>query len=270
MSSDGEDYPSSENEEQLVGFANKNNANVRKMFLVNDVGGLKTKREEYSLKKPWVETFDVTVDLGTISKNEDDTKKSGAENDFQIEMNFYNQARAASMEAIQRLGKLSIVVQRPKDYFAEMVKSDAHMQKVQEKLLSRQTMIERSEKARELREQRKHGKQMQQEILRKRQSDKKVLMDNLKKRKKGKMDASKLLEERKNNVPAKEQSKKRKLKDQHKNEKYGYGGKKKRSKYNTADSSAYFPSNKHNKFFNKKGKGGHAKRPGKSKRNRRK
>jgi rRNA-processing protein EBP2 len=73
---------------------------------------------------------------------------------------------------------MQIVTERPDDYFAEMVKSDQHMKKVsimveyqmwklycytvkvRETLLSKQKALERSEKARKLREIKKFGKKV--------------------------------------------------------------------------------------------------------------
>ena len=42
----------------------------------------------------------------------------------------YKQAQEAAVEALQKLQSENVVTKRPDDYFAEMVKSDAHMQKV--------------------------------------------------------------------------------------------------------------------------------------------
>jgi len=42
----------------------------------------------------------------------------------------HRQAQAAVLEGIQRLHELNVPTKRPDDYFAEMVKSDAHMKKV--------------------------------------------------------------------------------------------------------------------------------------------
>jgi len=42
----------------------------------------------------------------------------------------YRQAQVSAKEALSKLRDLGIPTQRPEDYFAEMVKSDVHMQKV--------------------------------------------------------------------------------------------------------------------------------------------
>lgn len=51
-------------------------------------------------------------------------------NDFLREMGFYRQAQSAVLEAIPRLKAMNIKTKRPEDYFAQMAKSDQHMQKV--------------------------------------------------------------------------------------------------------------------------------------------
>ena len=42
----------------------------------------------------------------------------------------YKQAQMAVAEALPKLRKLGVPIERPSDYFAEMVKTDDHMQKV--------------------------------------------------------------------------------------------------------------------------------------------
>lgn len=42
----------------------------------------------------------------------------------------YRQAQATILEALPLLNRHSIATKRPEDYFAEMAKSDQHMQKV--------------------------------------------------------------------------------------------------------------------------------------------
>lgn len=51
-------------------------------------------------------------------------------NDFMREMTFYRQAQATVLEGFSKLEELGLPTVRPSDYFAEMAKSDDHMQKV--------------------------------------------------------------------------------------------------------------------------------------------
>lgn len=53
-----------------------------------------------------------------------------AANDFQRELSFYRQAQATVLEALPRLHSLGIPTRRPEDYFAQMIKTDEHMQRV--------------------------------------------------------------------------------------------------------------------------------------------
>ncbi|RWS03344.1 hypothetical protein B4U79_08978 [Dinothrombium tinctorium] len=224
---------------------------VKKDF-VNNVKALKSKLEQIKLKYDWVETLDIVnapVDTTPDVKQQygdlklkinkkgfvaDEEKEDKAQHDFKREILFYQQAQAAVLECIPRLQKLKIPTKRPEDYFAEMVKSDEHMQRIRTKLIAKQTAIERSEKARRLRQEKKMGKQIQREVLQKRQQEKKELMEKVKKFRKGETTLDFLNEPKKTSKPKKKLTKKAK----YKNEKFGYGGVKKRSKYNTASSAA--------------------------------
>ncbi|VDM68389.1 unnamed protein product [Strongylus vulgaris] len=77
---------------------------------------------------------------------------------------------------------MGIKVIRPPDYYAEMAKSDGHMQKVRKRLLKIQEGKERQEAIRRMREEKKYASK---EVLEKRISEKKQLMEAVKKHKKG-------------------------------------------------------------------------------------
>ncbi|KAI4890309.1 hypothetical protein NFI96_017730, partial [Prochilodus magdalenae] len=105
---------------------------------VNDTEGLKKCLTELKKSLPWVERLDITnnpaVDVlakveGRLDKNQG-SEEVNAEDDFQREMFFYRQAQASVLEALPKLKKLQILTKRPDDYFAEMAKTDQHMQKV--------------------------------------------------------------------------------------------------------------------------------------------
>ena len=83
------------------------------------------------------------------------------------------------------MNKLGILTKRPDDYFAEMTKSDEHMKRVRETLLSKHAEVERREKVRKLREMKKMGKQIQMEAEKKKQESKRKLKESIKKFKKG-------------------------------------------------------------------------------------
>ncbi|VDD83137.1 unnamed protein product [Mesocestoides corti] len=123
---------------------------------------------------PWVEHTDLENDFDKVDPNDD----------FKREALFYRVAQAAVLEALPRLHELGIPTKRPSDYFAEMIKSDAHMTKVREHLVVNKKRLELRERARQLREQRKFGKQQQKEILEARRLEKKKHMEALKAAKK--------------------------------------------------------------------------------------
>ena len=51
-------------------------------------------------------------------------------NDFKRELTFYRQAQATVLEVIPRLKSMGVKTKRPDDYFAQMAKTDTHMNKV--------------------------------------------------------------------------------------------------------------------------------------------
>ena len=93
-----------------------------------------------------------------------------------------------------RLKSMCVPTKRPDDYFAQMAKTDDHMQKIREKLLSKQETVERIEKVKKLRELKKYGKKVQVEVQQKRLKEKKQMMDDVKKFRKGKTDSLDFLE----------------------------------------------------------------------------
>ncbi|XP_023230233.1 probable rRNA-processing protein EBP2 [Centruroides sculpturatus] len=219
---------------------------------VNNVARMKSKLEEFKLHLDWIEFLDLSNDLAPMTYEmqkefgelEVSNKSKGAnsadddaQNDFKRELTFYRQAQGAVLECIPRLKKLGVPTKRPDDYFAEMAKSDEHMKRIREKLLHKQLVIERSEKARKLRELKKYGKQIQHEVLQKRQKEKKELLESVKKYKKGQKESFESFMQDTSKKSQQSKNKRSKIKQQKKNEKYGYGGKKKRSKYNDANSA---------------------------------
>lgn len=203
-------------------------------------------------------------------------------NDFRRENIFHRQAQGAVMDGINRLKQLGISTCRPDDYFAEMAKSDEHMQKVRQNLMKKQTIAQRSEKVRQLRQQKKVAKQMQVEATLKKHAEKRKLLEEVKKYRKGVRKDLDFLDEKKKSqgkqanhkTNPNAQLKKMKMKAA----KYGYGGKKRGSKWNTKSSSADVSEYKRpqkpgegrkgkgGKGKGEKGKGGKGNRLGKNRR----
>lgn len=119
----------------------------------NNVSDMKRKLTEIKLNLSWIESLDMTNKPAPLApelaaklhENEqrranqlENNKKlpriSPGEdpviNDFKREMMFHRQAQAAATEGYARLAAMNVPTTRPEDYFAEMAKSDDHMQKV--------------------------------------------------------------------------------------------------------------------------------------------
>ena len=186
-------------------------------------------------------------------------------NDFRRETMFHRQAQAAVIEGIARLKKLGLPTIRPDDYFAEMVKTDDHMQKVRENLMKKQFEAQRSEKVRQLRTQAKVSKQMQIEATLKKHAEKRQMLEEIKKYRKGKRQDLDFLDDNKKSQSFKKKSE---AKQKMKNKKFGFGGKKRDSKRNTKESSADVSEYKRpmRPGKGKKRKEGHPNRPGKNRR----
>lgn len=255
---------------------------------------MKSKLNEIKLKLPWIETLDLVNKQAPLApelaakllENEQrranqlqnnaklpkiDPSQDPVINDFKREMMFHRQAQAAIMEGISRLKNMGVATKRPDDFFAEMAKTDDHMQKVRDVLMKRQAEEQRREKVRDLRIQRKQGKAIQQQIKLKRQEEKKDMLEQVKKVRKGVSSNLDFLEGggKKGNKNISAKGKRALEKRKMKNTKYGFGGKKKGSKRNTKDSandvSEYRRSGKP-KMNNKMSNKGAAKRLGKNRR----
>lgn len=252
---------------------------------VNNVEGLKQCLAGFRKDLPWAERLDMTnlpaEDVIYKAEGKKPAVKIGDVNpddDFQREMFFYRQAQATVLDALPLLSKHGIPTKRPDDYFAEMAKSDQQMQKIRKKLISKQLILEKSEKAKKLREQRKFGKKVQVEVIQKRHKEKRDMMTSVKKFQKGMTDKLDFLDgdQKKPREPSQAQNKvakdnkkgpnaKRKYKDQ----RFGFGGKKKGKKWNTKEShndvSGFRAKVANAKGAKKGAKGGKQnKRPGKS------
>ncbi|XP_015603277.1 probable rRNA-processing protein EBP2 homolog isoform X2 [Cephus cinctus] len=226
---------------------------------------MKQKLNEIKLALPWVERLDminVPAPLApelALQMQEQEVKRAKqlkgnkklpqyapeedpVLNDFRRETMFHRQAQGAVMEGIARLKKLGLPTTRPDDYFAQMAKSDEHMQKVREKLMKKQVIAQRSERVRQLRQQRKVGKQMQIEANLKKHAEKRKMLEEVKKYQKGIRRDLDFLDDKKkpvsNKAALRRVDKKAQSKLKMKNSKYGFGGKKRGSKQNTRSSSA--------------------------------
>ncbi|KAK6508253.1 rRNA-processing protein and EBNA1-binding protein ebp2 [Arthrobotrys conoides] len=207
------------------------------------------------------------------------------DDDLTRELAFYTQALNAAKQGRALLLAEGAPFSRPTDYFAEMVKSEEHMGKIKEKIKEQAAMKQASADAKRQRDLKKFGKQVQVARLQERQKEKREMLDkiNVLKRKRAGADLGDENEgdpfdiaiEKASNVNGREGRDRRgpNAKRQKKNEKFGYGGKKKFSKSGDAVSSGDltgFNSKGMKKNSFGSGKKVKAPRPGKSKRQGRK
>ncbi|KAI0647869.1 eukaryotic rRNA processing protein EBP2-domain-containing protein [Trametes meyenii] len=222
---------------------------------------------------PWTETLAVTYPESIEVDVEDDLNR---------ELAFYKQALHSAQAAKALAQKHKFPFTRPADYFAEMVKSDSHMERIRQRLLDESAGLKRSEEKRKEREGKKFGKQVQMEKIKERQQSKKEVeerLKGLKRKRKGALDGvgdgedfDVAVEEALADRPAKRgkgADGKTKLPRHARDKKFGFGGAGRRSKQNTKDSTDSFvqrggPGGR----GGKSGRGGKgpAKRPGKSRR----
>uniref|UniRef100_T1J1X6 rRNA-processing protein EBP2 n=1 Tax=Strigamia maritima TaxID=126957 RepID=T1J1X6_STRMM len=195
----------------------------------------------------WLERLDLINSTEVVVPEfslQADKNDGSADDDFRREIRFFKQAQSAVLEVIPKLNELNVKTRRPVDYYAQMAKTDDHMKKVRERLQSQELIMERRDKARKLRELKKFSKQVQQQATEKNRKEKKEILEQLKKRRKLNKNSDDIFdgEVQKSNNPKKgilkNKNSKSAIKRKEKDKKYGFGGKKKRSKYNTAESSA--------------------------------
>ncbi|KAL8342605.1 hypothetical protein RB598_004130 [Gaeumannomyces tritici] len=206
--------------------------------------------------------------------------------DLARELALYKQCLNAARRGRALLRAEGVPFSRPVDYFAEMVKPDEHMEKVKAKLVEDATAKKAAAEARKLRDLKKFGKQVQVAKLQERAKAKKDTLEKIQSLKRKRQESSAALPEREADlfdVGVDNELKQHKSagaangkkgsaagdrgrgepgrKRQKKNDKYGFGGKKKFSKSGDAISSGDLSG-----FSAKKMKGKSAPRPGKSKR----
>lgn len=233
---------------------------------INNVPGLKAALERLVEKVEWIDRMDVVTDLAPLSaemavqiEREEQKRanyfKGNARipkvapeidpvlNDFKREIHFQRQAQAAAKEAFRRLRELNIPTQRPDDYFAEMVKPDEHMQKIRKMLMAKEEGQKKSERVRQIREQKKMAKAVQREAQAKKAADKKKMLDDVKAFRKGKLKNLDFLDDNKGKKSGGSAKKNKKgktssmknSKREFKDAKYGFGGRKRNSKRNNEE-----------------------------------
>ncbi|KAF1326265.1 Rrna-processing protein ebp2, partial [Globisporangium splendens] len=214
---------------------------------------LLTIASEWDKEKPlaWVETLDTCEFPLELENVHDDLKR---------EVAFYNQTLASVRFARDRLKRENIAYKRPEDYFAEMLKSDAHMAKVKDKLIYEQKKITAVEERKKSQAHRKVAKEIQAEKLKQRAQQKKETLEAVKQWKKRKNSDKNGLgddnDEQLESIVSENNSNKRKRADdkndssskkprvnrarEAKDKKFGFGGKKRFAKRNSKESTNDF------------------------------
>lgn len=100
--------------------------------------------------------------------------------DLNRELQLYAQSLEAAKKARALLRAEGVPFSRPKDYFAEMVKDDGHMEKVKAKLVEEATNKKAAAEARKLRDLKKFGKQVQVAKLQERHKEKRETLEKIK------------------------------------------------------------------------------------------
>ncbi|KAJ6640080.1 putative rRNA-processing protein EBP2 like [Pseudolycoriella hygida] len=265
---------------------------------VNNIIRIQQKLNQIEQKFPWIERLDMTNEPAPVApeiavqfaKHEQKranlfagnkkiqaftAEEDPVLNDFKREMLFHRQAQSAVVEGIKRLHELGITTKRPDDYFAEMAKTDEHMQKVRSNLIAKQEGQAKSERIKQIREQRKMGKMVQRQARVQRDAEKREMLDKLKKFRKGKLQNLDFLDDNKSGQSKRDGKKAAKDKRNARDKRFGFGGKKRGLKRNTKQSSMEGGGDHKSKYKNSKngpkgagrgGKKGSAPRAGKSKR----
>ncbi|KAI1469774.1 Ebp2-domain-containing protein [Daldinia caldariorum] len=177
------------------------------------------------------------------------------QDDLKRELAFYAQSLDAAKRARALLKAEGVPFSRPTDYFAEMVKDDGHMEKVKAKLIEEASAKKASAEARKQRDLKKFGKQVQVAKLQERQKAKRETLEKIKTLKRKRQESSGDLgtseadlfdvgvdnELSKHNAQRAfsrgKDGERAGAKRQKKNEKYGFGGKKRHAKSGDALSS---------------------------------
>jgi rRNA-processing protein EBP2 len=107
--------------------------------------------------------------------------------DLNRELAFYAQSLSAVKEARVLLKAEGAPFSRPKDYFAEMVKADEHMEKIKKKLIEEAASKKAAAEARKQRDLKKFGKQVQVAKLQEREKERKQTMEKIKVLKRSKL-----------------------------------------------------------------------------------
>lgn len=200
----------------------------------NNKVGLLARLEEFKQDDlPWIERLDFTT--GSL--------KVDAHDDLKREAEFYEQSLRGVHKAIEQLDQARIPYVRPADFFAEMIKPDSQMRKIKDSLLREKLKMQTVEQRIKHKNTRKFSKKVHAERLEQKSRDKKESLEKFKKSKSGNVHNELRIERSVHGTiddALKKNQQKKSKKRLAADAKYGFGGKKKRFKSNTADSADSF------------------------------
>ncbi|KAG5492049.1 hypothetical protein GH5_00953 [Leishmania sp. Ghana 2012 LV757] len=129
-------------------------------------------RVDFSEPAQWVERMALTStrSLPSDLNADDDPKREEA---------FIQQTLLSVVRGISLLEEANVPWKRPDDYYAEMYKSDMHMNDVRQAMEASKARIEAQAHRRTMKEQKKYGKEVQAEVLRQRAKYKRDMQDSL-------------------------------------------------------------------------------------------
>ena len=145
---------------------------------INNTSALLTALKRISM--PTDSSVSFATHQSIVSSTDTSASIPDVSDDLQRELAFYSQSLDAVREGRARLRAEGVHFSRPKDYFAEMVKEDAHMEKVKAKLVEEAASKKAATEARKLRDLKKFGKQVQVAKLQERQKAKRETLDKIK------------------------------------------------------------------------------------------
>merc|ERR1712088_285893 len=196
---------------------------------VNNVDALKQKLSVLRNNLAWTERLDLTIKMAKDLDEEGNPKMN--KDDFAREAHFQKVAQEGARIGVIKAKRAGLPLLRPTDYFAQMAKSDEHMGKVKANLLTQKDKIDKQDKAKQLRQQRKFAKDVQKKAKLRKQEDRRVAKEEIKHiRKQGEKGLTQMNKGVKKDQFKKGGNKRREMK----NAKFGFGGKK--DKRNSADS----------------------------------
>lgn len=116
-----------------------------------------------------------------LSIDIDQEQEVDVNDDLARELAFYTQALEGTRQAFDKLQSMGLPFLRPADYYAEMVKTDGHMEKVKGRLLAEKRKMEEAEERRKAREAKRLAKEIQAQKLKERAKQKKEDIESVKK-----------------------------------------------------------------------------------------